>query len=208
MNAMSAIKQVAVAALLALAALVCAWLAGANHNEQKWLAKQAAAERQAHAQYQAEVKRGEEAAATYLADAVILRGRFTDLKEKFDGLKKRIPLVVGAAGGSVCTVGPALLQAPPVSGEGGTGNAAPLVLTAGAVWMWNSTLTDQDQPAGACSSGDTSEAACAAATSITLEDAWDNHAANAQICAENRLAHQRLIDFLNQREPRPERVKP
>ncbi|TAG44306.1 MAG: hypothetical protein EAZ30_17340 [Betaproteobacteria bacterium] len=208
MNAMSAIKQVAAAALLALAALVCAWLAGANHNEQKWLAKQAKVERDAHAQYQAEIKRGEEAAATYLADAVLLRGKFTDLKEKFDGLKKRIPLAVGAAGGSVCGVGPALLQAPPVAGEGGTVNAAPLVLTAGAVWMWNSSLAGADQPAGACSAVDTTEAACAVATHITLDDAWASHATNAQICAENRLAHQRLIDFLNQREPRPERVKP
>ena len=62
--------------------------------------------------------------------------------------------------------------------------------------MWNSALTGTDQPAGACGAANTATPACAAATSLTTADAWDNHTFNAQLCAEDRLAHQRLIDFL------------
>jgi hypothetical protein len=73
------------------------------------------------------------------------------------------------------------------------------VLSAGAVWMWNSALAGTDVPTGACSTADTSESACAADTTISLVDAWRNHARNAQSCAEDRLRYQRLIDFLRTR---------
>jgi hypothetical protein len=74
------------------------------------------------------------------------------------------------------------------------------VLTYGAVWMWNSALLGRDAPAGACGLADTSAAACAADAGISLEDAWDNQALNARICAEDRTRHQRLIDFLKGRK--------
>lgn len=65
--------------------------------------------------------------------------------------------------------------------------------------MWNSALTGADQPAGACSAADPSEAACAADAGISIEDAWRNHAVNARQCAEDRANHQALIDFITQR---------
>jgi hypothetical protein len=62
--------------------------------------------------------------------------------------------------------------------------------------MWNSALAGSDQPSGACGLADPASPACAAQTGITLDDAWDNQAVNAQQCAEDRLNHQNLIDYL------------
>jgi len=79
--------------------------------------------------------------------------------------------------------------------------AGDLVLSAGAVWMWNSALAGTDVPAGACGTADASEPACAARTAISLVDAWRNHAHNAQACTQDRLRYQQLIDYLNPKEP-------
>jgi hypothetical protein len=68
--------------------------------------------------------------------------------------------------------------------------------------VWNSALKGTDQPSGACGAADPTAAACAAATTATLDDAWDNHVANAQACAANRLAHQSLIDFVQTQNAR------
>ena len=65
--------------------------------------------------------------------------------------------------------------------------------------MWNSALAGADHPAGACGLADTSKAACDADAGVTLAEAWANHALNARLCAEDRLNHQRLIDYLTDR---------
>lgn len=211
---MSFIKSIAgellMGLLAILAALALGYSQGSKHTEQAWQAKQAATLIDAQKQYQGEVARGNKASADYLASAQALTGQFNQLTEKFNAVRKRAPLVVAsrpvACAGSVLGVrpiGPALAPgraaaAPEQLGQGNAGDdvGGVPVLTAGAVWVWNSALTGTDQPAGACSAANPTAAACAAATSSTLDDAWDNHIANAKTCAANRLAHQRLIDFV------------
>lgn len=91
-------------------------------------------------------------------------------------------------------------------GQGGGRDAGPgghvgggLGLSVGAVWLWNSALVNRDAPVGACGAADPTAAACAADAGIGLEAAWDNHAANARTCAQDRLRHQRLIDYITAR---------
>ena len=200
------------ACVCALVLLACAFVAGDRHRDNAWTAKQAKAERQAFEAYTAKVKQGEAAASSYLAASRAHTAQYRTLSEQFDALRKRTPLVVARVGqhvpgctaaGSATASGPGK-NAPDDSGPVGVD----LLLTAGAVWMWNTALAGADQPASACSLADTSAAACAAPTQITLDDAWDNHAANAEICSANRLAHQQLIDFLKQRDPKTESGKP
>jgi hypothetical protein len=198
---MNPIKEIVLALLVGLVVLGCTWLAGANHNEQKWLAKQAKGEREAHVTYEAEVKTDNAAARSYLTDNRALQTDYQALTEKFNALKKRTPLVAINPAVPGNTGQPGCVSEAPVgeADNGGRVDSA-LHLSTGAVWMWNSALTGKDQPAGECSALDPTSPACAAATGITIDDAWDNHARNAQICAEDRLAHQRLIDLLKQRE--------
>lgn len=215
---MSFIKSIAGELLIGLLAIMAAaafgYSQGAKHNEQKWLTNQAKVERSARADYDEQARLGEVAAANYLKETRALTGQFNDLTEKFNVLRKRVPLVVasrpvvcvrdlriGRSEDHVPGEAPARPN-PEQAGLGdGTGAAGP-VLTAGAVWMWNSALTGTDQPSGACGAADPTAAACAAATPITLDDAWDNHIANAQACAATRLAHQRLIDFVQTQNAR------
>ena len=193
---MNPIKEVVLALLVGMVVLGCTWLAGANHNEQKWLAKQATVERAAHSKYEAEVVRSDKAVGAFVADYQAMQSDFQTLTEKFNAFRKRGPIVV-AGGAAFCPVDHGSTPAPdPVNSD----DLAGPLLTAGAVWMWNSALTGKDQPANTCGAVDPTAPACAVATSITLDDAWDNHATNAQICAEDRLFHQRLIDLLKQRE--------
>lgn len=201
-----------------MSALAVRWLAGfaifaavfaagywrgnvASHNA--WLAKQAIVERDAHAKYEVEVKRGDAAVGALVTDARTLQGNFQNLTEKFNALSKHTPLVVAAAprarSADGCGVGAVSPEAnAPANGLPADDVVGP-GLTAAAVWMWNSALTGADQPSGACGSLDTSEAACAVATTLTVDDAWANHTRNAKLCAEDRLVHQRLIDFLTPR---------
>lgn len=69
-------------------------------------------------------------------------------------------------------------------------------LSLGAVSLWNSALAGVDVPAGACRLDDATEGACAAGAGLRLEDAWRNHALNAQLCAEDRARYERLIEFV------------
>lgn len=147
------------------------------------------AERAARKHYDEAVERGQQAVATLVAERAVSAARFNELQGAFNDVRKRIPLVVRAA----CPVVPAALGVGEPPDDPG--------LSRGAVWMWNSALAGADQPAGACGSADTSEAACSAAAGITLGAAWDNQAVNARLCAEDRLNHQRLIDFLKGRQP-------
>ena len=184
--------------------LVSSFVAGDNYRDNAWLAMQATAERAANKKYVAEVERGNTASGAFIVESQALQSNFENLTEKFNGLTKRVPLVVAGVG-STCAAGASSVEPVPhqkqlarpktLDDSQRAGDGGP-VLTAGAVWMWNSALAGTDKPAGACGALDTSPAACAAATSLTIADAFDNHTFNAQLCAEDRLAHNRLIDFL------------
>ncbi|MFM9902153.1 MAG: hypothetical protein ACKVOT_14170 [Polaromonas sp.] len=183
--------------------VVCATLAalgywaGDHQRNNAWLAKQAVTERAADKQYRAEVARSDAATAELIAVQRQHTSNYQQFEKQFNDLRNRTPLLARR---------PVRVHAP--GGDGGLAERADAhgdadrgqsdALSAGAVWMWNTALTGSDQPAGACGALDTSPAACAAATAVTINDAWDNHTANAQICAANRLAHQHLIDFVNQ----------
>ena len=228
---MTFIKSMAGELLIGLLAILAAaalgYSQGAKDNEQKWLTNQAKVERSARADYVKEVRRGEVAVANYLKDTRALTEQFNDLTEKFNALRKRTPLLVARSGITVCdqrsvvaagahtnteSRWPTTLEPPVVAGRSPADVAAEGVhpadspvyfgLTAGAVWMWNSALAGADQPSGACGAADPTASACAAATPHTLDEAWDNHIANAQACAANRLAHQRLIDFVQSQNAR------
>jgi hypothetical protein len=207
---MSFIKSLAGELLIGLLTIIAVFFLGysqgAKHNEAKWQANQAKVARAARADYDAQAKRGEVAAAKYLADNRALQTQFNNLTEQYHALRKHTPLVgasrscaarsagAGSAGhqpGDTPQAGAATTVA-----EDGAADSAAHLLTAGAVWVWNSALTGADQPSGTCSAADPTAAACAVETSLTLDDAWSNHIANAQACAANRLAHQRLIDYI------------
>lgn len=79
-------------------------------------------------------------------------------------------------------------------------SAADLHLTVGAVSVWNSALVGRAVPAGACGADGGTEGACAAAAEATPDDAWENHAANAATCREDRTRYQSLIEHLRKRE--------
>ena len=204
--------------LVVLAGLLASsFVAGDKYRNNAWLAKQATAERAANKKYVAEVERGNAAAGAFITEQQALQNNFQTLTEKFNGLAKRVPLVV-AGGGGACAPGTRYMEPlhgqKPIGGPEALDGSQPAgrgepYLSAGAVWMWNSALTGTDQPAGACSAANTATSACAAATTATLDHAWANHTTNAQQCAEDRLAHQRLIDFLTQRADRtPESPAP
>jgi type II secretory pathway pseudopilin PulG len=160
----------------------------------------------ANLRYQKEVTRGQEASKAYATNFGALQDRFTDLGEKFNELnRRRAPLVrargpAGVAPGTVASA-PPTDQASNASPSCAVVVAVPEpVLTAGAVWMWNSALAGRDVPSDTCGSADTSESACDVGTDITVEDAWNNHTTNAKACAADRLRHQSLIDYLQGRK--------
>lgn len=181
------------------------WVGDKNRNN-AWLAKQAVAERKARQAFEAEVKRGQDAALQSIAEQQALQKNYSTLEGKFNELLARGPLVVvrraGGAGNAGAAQTPALPGgAPPAQAVApiDADAAAGLGLNFGAVWMWNSALTGADTPAGACGAADTAAPACALDSGISLDAAWANHIANAKTCAEDRLRHQRLIDFVSAR---------
>ena len=180
---------------LAIVLLLLAWgatgyWAGDKNRNNAWLAKQAVAERKAHQAYETEVKRGNKAALQSIADQQALQKSYSTLEEKFNELRAHSPLVVYRNNG---VAGPA---AQPPQALPGTDAGAAVGLSLGAVWVWNSALAGADTPAGACGAADTAAPACALDAGVSLDAAWANHIANAQTCAQDRLRHQRLIDFI------------
>lgn len=198
-----AIVEVLVRVTLVLLVALAAFWAGDRHRDRAWLAKQADVERQAHAKYEVEVKRGVAAAGDYLADLKDQENRYEELEKKFSALRARVPLLVppaaapaaqAAGAGSEPRVDPPGIVAP------GINVVIRPELSLGAVWMWNSALQGRDEPAGACGADAATAEACAAASGLTTADAWDNHQTNAQSCAADRLRYQRLIDYLKGRD--------
>lgn len=203
---------VRVLAVLGVAALVVFGLAELRRGyiEQGVQMERERQREEAAAQLRESLRLGSQLAATARAEAQSARDLAGRLQKD---LRRDRTLVAGPV---ACAAAGAAFQPEPdrAAAPGGTGIAAPgppdvparlpadagLRLTAGAVRLWDSALAAADVPAGACRSDDPASAACAAATAITVDDAWDNHIDNASRCAVNRINHQRLIDFLNQRE--------
>lgn len=188
-----------VLALIGSVAFGYRWGSTASDNAHQ--AQQNRAARVAQERFDAELLRGQQAVSSLTTERQAHAANYTHLAEQFHALQRRIPIlarpvaadrVLSAGAGADSEVAAAVDQDALCAGAGGGD-----VLSAGALWMWNSALTGTDQPAGACGAADTSEAACAPDAGVTLDDAWRNHTINAQACAEDRLNHQRLIDFIN-----------
>lgn len=145
-------------------------------------------EREEFAQFKREVQRGQTATTRYQEANATLTQDFNHLQEAFNAYKKRAPILARPTAPRTCPQQPdEPNEAQPESEPG---------LSAGAIWMWNSALAGQDRPVGACGLADQSTGACAADTGLSLQDAWDNQAVNARLCAEDRQQHQHLIDFI------------
>jgi hypothetical protein len=194
------------ARLLALAIAVAALVAGgyrwgAGATADRLQAESNRAAIKAQERFDAELLRGQAAVESLTTERQVFAASYTHLQEQFNDLSARIPLLVrraravsaslAAQGGGEASAG---------AREPGAAGAAPAAaLSTGALWMWNGALSGTDEPAGACGAADTSEKACAADAGVTLDQAWRNHELNARLCAEDRLNHQRLIDFIRSR---------
>jgi hypothetical protein len=184
--------------LIAIAMVASGYRWGAHATDNAWQAKEAKRLQNEKTAHDAEQLRGEKASGALQAQLLDEAITNDQLQGAFNAYKRKHPLLVAPA--RVGPVGPAAgEQAAPIGSFVLPARLEP-VLTYGAVWMWNSALLGRDAPAGACGLADTSEAACAADAGLSLEDAWDNQALNARICAEDRTRHQRLIDFLKGRK--------
>ena len=210
------------AALLFAASMAASYWAGDHNRNNAWLAKELLATQQAKAALEAEVARGEKASISFTAEYLAMESTFTKLEGKFNELRTNGPLVVyrtrvpgaGSAGALAGSDGSTAIEPPPAGHSAPPGtdgaalgqpgrNAGPDVsLSLGAVWLWNSALTGRDTPAGACSAADTAAPACALDAGLGLEAAFANHAENARLCAQDRLHHQRLIDYITA-QPKP-----
>lgn len=197
-------KRLAGYALIVL--VVAIWAAALGHRtglrsaDNAWRAKEAERLQANAAAREAEIRRGEKASGALQAELLAQSITNDQLTKAFNDFKRRHPIVVArspagqAAAGAAAAV-PAPAQPPVHVDQVPAGSG--LSLTHGAAWVWNSALAGRDVPSGACGLADTSAAACAAGAGIALDDAWDNQALNARICAENRTRHQRLIDFIH-----------
>lgn len=167
---------------------------GAAGADRAWQAKDAKRLQAEADARESELRRGEKASGALQAELLQRAIRNDELTKAFNDYKKHHSIIARPAAACVAAVAG---QPGPVQCEPPAGNGSALSL--GAVWMWNSALANRDTPAGSCGLADASEGACAADSGVTLEDAWDNQALNARLCADDRLRHQRLIDFLSGR---------
>jgi hypothetical protein len=190
-------RAILVAVLLAAAG---AWLyhAGALHERAGWLNRQAqqqAADAQATT---ARIKEDNQFVAKATSAQAALQRQYDQLNGARHAAQQQFKLTVPAV----------VAQCSPAPGAPAQPASGPVVdpdpmLSLGAVWLWNSALSGSAAPAGACqfdAATGRASAACASASGLTLDAAWDNQATNAQACALDRANHQRLIDFINQRE--------
>ncbi len=198
-------NSTAIAALLIAALAAGSYLAGDHNRNNAWLAKQAAQERDARAALDAEVMRSAAAQLTLLADQADMQDRYQSLEESFNALIRRGPILVARTGtdgnsaadqciGHHTDLNSGQEKDVPIGGD--AGGIVDADLSFGAVWMWNSALAATDIPAGSCGVADTSPEACAAGSGVSIEAAIGNHITNAKSCAEDRLKHQQLIDYL------------
>ena len=187
-----------VSLVLTLAVAAGSYWAGDHNRNNAWLAKQATVASDALTEYQREVRRGGDAAADLSSQLRAQQTQYSTLEGKFHELRKRTPLVVATPDLACAGLGIAPLSEAHMGAQ--TSGDGP-VLSNAAVWMWNTSLAGANLPAGACGTADPTDPACAAASGLTVGDAWENHTTNAKSCAEDRLRHQHLIDFLKGRTP-------
>lgn len=180
--------------------------AGDHQRNNAWLAKQAKVRQDAHKKYEEEVDRGVKAAGNYLDELREKDDQYAELENKFEKMRRSMPIVVPAASG---TPHAAAAGSEPDLAQAGAPQCIQIAvrpeLSLGAVWMWNSALAGADVPAGACGADAAPAQACAAASGLTVDDAWRNQSVNAKSCADDRLRYDRLIDFLQNRTP-PQRA--
>jgi hypothetical protein len=191
-----------IALVSALALVGSGYWWGHTATDNAWQAKHANALEAERAETAKETKRADQAAANYLTEHLDQEDRYAALNATYQDLRRRVPLVVP---GPVVVV--TRSESPGPDSPGPDERSAPAtavdsspVLTLAAVRMWNGSLAGIDQAAGSCGPAgptESTDAACAQGAGLTLEDAWANHAANAQSCAADRQRYQHLIDFLN-----------
>lgn len=174
---------------------------GHTATDNAWTARQAKTDQAAAAALHNETARADAAGGNYLREHLDQEDRYATLAHTFEDLRRRVPLVVArpvvAAAGCNAT-GDAPAPADAHTQAPGAGADSP-GLTFAAVRLWNGALTGTDQAAGACGPAGAAagaDAACAQDSGLDLNDAWDNHAANAKACAADRQRYQHLIDFL------------
>ena len=195
--------SLAARALIALALVGAGYWWGHTATDNAWAARQARQERATAQALAQEARRADQAAALYLTEHLDQETRYAELDSQYRALRKRTPLLVPAAAAlrtGACASAPAPQPTGPPAADPGAGPG----LTLAAVRMWNGALAGADAPAGACGAAGTApgaDAACAQDSGLTLDDAWDNHRANAKSCLEDRRRYQALIDFLNHRDP-------
>lgn len=189
---------------LAIAAL--AWFVysqGVNAERDRWLAKAAAQAQADAAAYAKEVQANDQFVRTAINEQLDLQDQLNAIQRIARNVKS-FSLVAPVSAGQPACAGcyrpdEELEQRARLPGR----DSSPVDLSLGAVWLWNAALTGQAAPAGACSidagTGQAS-AACASTSGLSLDAAWANHTTNAASCALDRANHQRLINFINQRE--------
>jgi len=186
----------ALAAILAAAAVLAAgYFWGDAARDNAWQAKEAKRLKAEGDARESELRRSDKASGELQAQLLAQQIRSDQLQGAFNAYKRQHPILARPATAAVATA--------PAGSSSGKPQPPPVVggdpaLSLGAVWMWNSALAGQDAPVGACGLADTSEAACAADSGVSLTAAWDNQALNARLCAEDRLRHQRLIDYIQE----------
>lgn len=211
-----ALKWFGTAALLAWG-VYCIYSEGRDANEAKWIKKEAAQAKADEAERERIAKLGRIAAEYEIQEQIRaaersahLSGVMNHARQQFSLVAKSRPLPVlqnnlahhqgdGRAGAPVEGGKPLQEQRLADASE------PDLVLTLGAVWLWNAALTGQASgAAGACrvdaATGQAS-AACSDSSGLDIDAALANHTANAQACAADRARHQRLIDYLNSLQP-------
>lgn len=121
--------------------------------------------------------------------------RYAALNERYRQMRRTVPIVV-----SKPTAAPATGDSPGAARGIVVLAAADPALSNGAVWMWNSALAGRaDVPPSACRADGGSgepDPSCSEDSGLTVDDAWNNHAINAQICARNAARLTRLVDYL------------
>ena len=195
---MAARLLIALASALALVGGGYWW--GHTATDNAWQAQHAKELQAERAETAKETARADQAAANYLTEHLDQEDRYAALNARYQDLRSRAPLVVASSLACGATPRPGQSETQGERPTSATAAGSSPVLTLAAVRMWNGALTGADQAAGACGpAGATegSDAACAQGSGLTLDDAWANHAANAQACAADRQRYQRLIEFLN-----------
>lgn len=195
---MAARLLIALASALALVGGGYWW--GHTATDNAWQAQHAKELQAERAETAKETARADQAAANYLTEHLDQEDRYAALNARYQDLRSRAPLVVASSLARSATTRPDQSETQGERPTGAIAAGSSPVLTLAAVRMWNGALTGSDQAAGACGPAGTAEgsdAACAQGSGLTLDDAWANHAANAQACAADRQRYQRLIEFLN-----------